>query len=319
MIRRIALSLLMVAAIPPQSFAQVGLPSAPGIAYVTAVRPWPGVTAPIIDPAFVIGTTGLSLGAVAAGAGGSTYTLPSATQTVKGGVTISTGLSVIGSALSVSYGTTSGTAAQGNDNRITGAAQISNNLSDLLNANAARSNLGLGTMAVQNTNNVAITGGTISGVTIAGNGAVTSISAGTGLAGGTITTSGSLSVLYGAVSGTAAQGNDSRIVGAVQNTSIGVVGGIIAQIEPDVATGSGTIAANITLELGDCVSACTLTLPSSAAGGWPLAVMRWGAGIVSVTGSINGSATTIDLNNPTVKEAVGFVWSTAKTSWIRIN
>lgn len=42
-------------------------------------------------------------------------------------------------------------------------------------------------------------------------GTVTSVAAGTGLSGGTITTSGTLAVTYGSTAGTAAQGNDSRL------------------------------------------------------------------------------------------------------------
>lgn len=47
-----------------------------------------------------------------------TYTLPDATTSVKGGVIVGTGLGVTSGTVSVTYGTTSGTACQGNDSRL---------------------------------------------------------------------------------------------------------------------------------------------------------------------------------------------------------
>ena len=64
---------------------------------------------------------------------------------------------------------TAGTSLSGGD--VTGALGYTplnpaNNLSDLANTVTARNNLGLGTIAVQNANNVAVTGGTINGTTV---------------------------------------------------------------------------------------------------------------------------------------------------------
>jgi lysophospholipase L1-like esterase len=50
--------------------------------------------------------------------------------------------------LAVTYGASAGTAAQGNDSRITGAAQIANNLSDVASPSTALANLGGASIAV---------------------------------------------------------------------------------------------------------------------------------------------------------------------------
>lgn len=55
-----------------------------------------------------------------------------------------TGLTQSGTALNVDYGTAGGTAAQGNDSRITGAAQKSANLSDLSSKTTSYTNLIVG-------------------------------------------------------------------------------------------------------------------------------------------------------------------------------
>ena len=59
--------------------------------------------------------------------------------------TAGAGLALTGTSFAVQFGTTAGTAAQGNDSRITGAAQKANNLSDLASARTGLTNLGVPT------------------------------------------------------------------------------------------------------------------------------------------------------------------------------
>lgn len=49
-----------------------------------------------------------------------------------------------------------------------------------------------------------------------GGGGVSSVTAGTGLSGGTITSTGTIAVVYGSTAGTSVQGNDTRITNAMQ-------------------------------------------------------------------------------------------------------
>lgn len=64
----------------------------------------------------------------------------------------------VGDAASKNTGTSTNTVAAGDDSRITGAAQKASNLSDLTNSGTARSNLGLGTLATQNSTAAQVTG-----------------------------------------------------------------------------------------------------------------------------------------------------------------
>jgi hypothetical protein len=148
-------------------------------------------------------------GIISASAG---YTLPAATTSTLGGVIVGTGLGVSSGTVSVTYGTTGGTACQGNDARLSDArVPTSHTHGNITNAGAIGSTSGqivvtttsgvlttaatissasvsgLGTMATQNANSVAITGGSIGGTTI---GATT---ASTG-AFTTVTTTGSVGI-----------------------------------------------------------------------------------------------------------------------------
>ena len=96
-------------------------------------------------------------GIISASAG---YTLPAATTTTLGGVIVGTGLGVSSGTVSVTYGTASGTACQGNDARLSDARVPTSHTHTVSQVTDA------GTIATQNANSVAITGGSINGTTI---------------------------------------------------------------------------------------------------------------------------------------------------------
>lgn len=141
-----------------------------------------------------------------------------------------------------------GVTATGSD---TTYAYRANNLSDLSNASTARANLGLGTMATQAASNVAITGGSISGITDlavadGGTGASTAADARTNLGLGTMATqaANNVSITGGSVSGitdlAVADGGTGASTAADARTNLGL-GTMATQAASNVAITGGAI------------------------------------------------------------------------------
>lgn len=173
---------------------------------------------------------------------------------------------------SLVIGTTSGTAADGADSRITGAAQKASNLSDLASASTARTNLGLGGAAL-------LAVGTTTGTVAAGDdsritGAAQKASnlsdlSSASTARGNLGLAGAALLNVGTTTGTVAAGDDSRITGAAQKaqnladlanagtarTNLGLGGAAVLS----VGTTTGTVAAGDDSRITGAQARSTLT------------------------------------------------------------
>ncbi|MGI8959162.1 MAG: hypothetical protein ACR2IV_05250 [Bryobacteraceae bacterium] len=237
------------------------------------------------------------------------YSLTAATTTTLGGVIAGTGLAVSSGTLSAKVGTVAGTVAAGNDSRITGALQGSNNLSDVTNVTTALQSLNLTgaspiSISAPTTGNAATatrlaaqptvcgSGQYATGVLPSGNANCAQVQysqvSGTPLAyslpaattttlGGVIpgsglaVSSGTLSAKVGTAAGTLAAGNDSRITNALQ--------------------GSNNLSdiANVTTALQnlDLTGANLATIASSTTGNAATATALQGTGPFRIVGGIN--------------------------------
>lgn len=183
--------------------------------------------------------------------------------------------------------------------------------SDTLHLLGATGTLGVSAPVTLGTN-LSITSGTLNAT--AGGGGVSSVVGGTGLTGGTITTTGTLAVSYGTTAGTAAQGNDSRVTGALQAAAIpaGTAGNLL------VATGTAGQANTSSLLPTAAMPALTGDV-TNGAGSLATTVGAIGGHAVSLGGALTLSgayASTIALTGATsvTIPTSGTLVSTAVTS-----
>lgn len=173
-----------------------------------------------------------------------TYTLPAATTSALGGVIAGTGINVTGGTASVAYGNTLGTACQGNDSRLSDARSPlthTHAAGDIASGTIATARLATGTASASTYLRGDQTWASIDSYALPG--ATASTLGGVIVGAGLGVTSGTVSVSYGTTTGTACQGDDSRLSDARAPTSHTHDAGQITSGALALASGSATSAA----------------------------------------------------------------------------
>lgn len=223
--------------------------------------------------------------------------------------------------LTVAYGTGAGTAAQGNDSRITGAVQSTRQVVSGTGLS------GGGDLSADRT--LAVSYGTTAGTAAQGNDSritaavanTRSVISGTGLTGGgDLSADRTLAVSYGTTAGTATQGNDTRVVNAIQHdANSNATVNNLQQGYSTTATAGGTTtltvaSTEIQLFTGSLAQTIVLPVVSTLVLGLDFVIANSSTGVLTVQSSGGNQITTIQ---PGARTTVICVLTTGTTaaSW----